>query len=64
MYSIQPISPQPLNAAQRAYEITLILAAAIIRCNSANKATETHSSLGFLPGKSVHTTSYPQERLS
>lgn len=64
MHPSQFISLHQPNAAQRAYEITLILANAIIRSHSAHKATETHFPLGFLPKKSVHTTSSPLPRKS
>jgi hypothetical protein len=62
MNHIQATFSTQLSAAQRAYEITLILAAAIIRTQQAHKATEHHFPLGFLPGKSVHTNLYQQSR--
>ncbi|MFC7422088.1 hypothetical protein ACFQNF_19700 [Iodobacter arcticus] len=49
------IPPTEMSPQQRAAEITVILAAALMRSQLANKLPERHLGLGFLPEQSVHT---------
>ena len=67
MNTIEIASSTVMSATARAAEITSILAAAIVRTqfaeNQAQSAKQREINLGFLPGKSVHTTHYQQERL-
>jgi hypothetical protein len=63
MTSVALPPPGTLSPAERAAEITTILATAIVRSVLAVGATETEVRLGFLPEQRVHTTPYREERL-
>ena len=55
--------PEALSPAERAAEITAILATAIVRSVLAAGPPESEVGLGFLPEQRVHTTPYQEERL-
>jgi len=65
-----PMTPRPLEhpdrmaTAERAQEITTILALAILRTALENQQTEKQVRLGFPPNQSVHTTPYKAEKTS
>lgn len=63
MKNIKLATPTAMSATARAAEITSILAAAIIRTQLAQPTKQREIELGFLPGKSVHTTPSQQEKL-
>ncbi|CAI8820550.1 conserved protein of unknown function [Methylococcus capsulatus] len=50
-----------LSPAQRAHEITTILAGALLRTYPTEPGKKTGCDLGLLPGKRVHTTSSQPE---
>jgi hypothetical protein len=59
MRNIELPSPTSLSAAQRAAEITRILAAAIVRTHGSQTGKQRAVDLGSLPDQRVHTTPYP-----
>ena len=67
MNPIKLIPPEQMSARQRAFEISSILAAAIMRTHDSGLAAtdpeERQVGLGFMPRKSVHTNPY-QKRSS
>ncbi len=63
MKNIALASPSQMSAAERAAEITAILATAVVRNALAAGAREAEIGVGFLPEQSVHTTPYREERL-
>jgi len=64
MNHIELNPPSEMSASTRAAEITTILAAAIVRTQLTQAARQREVDLGFLPDQSVHTTPYPEKRLS
>jgi hypothetical protein len=62
MKNIELAHPCAMSPAARATELTFILVAAITRCYLANKEKESQIGLGFVPGQSVHTNPYQQEK--
>lgn len=63
MKNIELASPSEISPAARAGEITAILAAAIVRGHLTEGQKQREVGLGFMPGQSVHTTPYQQEKL-
>ncbi len=67
MKHLELIPPHLLSATARAAEIAVILANAIVRTQRPEGSTQSADPravvLGFLPGKSVHPTPYPKERM-
>lgn len=63
MKNLKLASPSEMTASARAGEITAILAAAIVRTVVAEASIQREVGIAFLPGKSVHTTPYQQEKL-
>jgi hypothetical protein len=64
MNNIELNHPSEMSGNARAAEITIILAAAIVRTQLAQAAKHGEVDLGFLPDQRVHTTPYQQKRLS
>jgi len=64
MNNIEINPSSEISASTRAAEITTILAAAIVRTQLVQAAQQREVGLGFLPDQSVHTTPYPEKRLS
>lgn len=62
MKHIELINPSEMSASHRAGEITLILAAAIIRTQLAGTQKQREVELAFTPYQSVHTTPYQEKR--
>ena len=63
MQTIALPPPEAPSPAERAAEITTILATAIVRNVLAASPPESGVGLGFLPDQRVHPTPYQEERL-
>lgn len=63
MKNLALLSPADMCAGARANEIASILAAAIVRSQSAEGERQRQVGLGFLPDQRVHTTPYREEKL-
>ena len=65
MKNIELPTPLTMSPAQRAEEITSIIAAALIRSTHVDKnpdsLSQRQTQLGLLPGGSVHTNPYQPE---
>lgn len=64
MNTIELNHPSQMSGSARAAEITIILAAAIVRTQFAQAAKPREFDLGLLPDQRVHTTPYREKRLS
>ena len=64
MNNIELTSSSEISACARATEITIILAAAIVRTQLAQAAKQREIDLGLLHDQRVHTTPYQEKRLS
>ena len=64
MTSVALPPPGTLSPAERAADITAILATAIVRSWVGEGRPESEVGLGFVADQRVHTTPYQQERLS
>jgi hypothetical protein len=62
MKHIELTHPSEMTASSRAGEITLILAAAIVRTQLAGSDKQREVELAFTPYQSVHTTPYQEKR--
>ncbi|ARU21558.1 glutathione synthetase [Ralstonia solanacearum] len=63
MKTLELPCPSKISAAERAAEITAILASAIVRTLAAPASTESPVGLGFVPDQRVHTTPSQQDTL-
>lgn len=63
MNNLELNPPAEMPAGARAGEITVILAAAIVRTQLADGQKQRAVGLGFPPDQRVHTTPYQQEKL-
>jgi hypothetical protein len=63
MKNIELASPSEMTPADRAAEITSVLAAAIVRTLVTGRPKESPVGLGFLPDQRVHATPYQHRRL-
>lgn len=64
MKNLELNPPAEMSASARAGEITVILAATIVRTLMQPASAQREVSLGFLPDQRVHATPYQEERLS
>lgn len=62
MKNVELAPPSEMTASARAGEITAILAAAIVRTLIPDEPKQREVGLGFLPGQSVHTPPFQQEK--